>query len=258
MFLENVVIGSSYESHLYSLLNNYYHISNLSADSLFYDILEIGFFGVKNRNAALSHVKLALSFRGMRIPSTDVEKITIVEDIIKVSSRAGTKKYGFEKCFVFNGSNVSLENKIISPDHEMYKVIDYFKIKNTPRIMNEIPDFCRTKNSFVSRTHFYKSGRVLGAAYITDCISESYLSPTQLSDWQYSDTAAKFIIQNLLLEGGYPGRKIGEYKNGKTKYLKMELTHKERKLYPQFTIDYQDSEKVKLLKLTEREVLVWN
>ena len=252
MFVENLVIGSSYESYLYSFLKGYHHLSNGALGPLFYETARVGFFGEKNKKAALTHIKILLSIAGRSFDFLGLEKIKIEDSMLRVYSDYPTVKYSFGCCYIFDKQNVVHENEIVGKPEITYKVVDDFEVRNLPRSQKTIPAF---SEGFLKAVNFYTSDRVLGAKHITDCVAESVLSREQISSLEYSDTVAKFLIQNKLKSLGYLGRISGKRDNGKHKYLSPEVTHVNRYVHSLDHSTYRNTESVFFLNLSEHEIL---
>ena len=254
MFLEKVVIGNSIESHLYAFFNDCYHIANTNFSPLFFENLDFKLFGTTNCKEIWTRLNIISGFLGLNLNTESSVQIKIAGNIIKIIADNSLNKYSFNKCFIFDSVNVSVENAVQKVRKKLYRVIDDFEIKNLGKSVTNIPSFpCASE--VVNRVYFYTSDRIDGAKYITDCVVESFLTSEQLYDFDYSDTAIKFAVQRRLLDDGYRGRPIGYLKSGKPKHYKPELTHHMRQSRPLDRNMYSDSKNVKFLDLSAKEIL---
>lgn len=246
MFLDKVTVGSSVESATYALVNDTYFISTLKFGPLFYENLKFKFLPYNRKDHCWSRILLSLSLQGKLIQTDSNTNITVQDNLLKVSSDYKTSRFNFEKCFIFDTTNLSLENNIIHHRPPKFTVLDDFELSNLggkhrwldPKISND---------SLAAKIHFYTSDRVDGANYITDCVVESTLSQENLVDLDYSDSMVRFYVIRYLTFLGIHGNFMKLYKNGTPKYRKPKVTHKKRIVIKKEMNVYEDSQNIKFL-----------
>jgi hypothetical protein len=256
MLLGNVVIGHSMESVLFAYVNNYYHLQSSNFYPLFFEE-DKGFslFGTSNKKEIWTKIKIMLGFLSLNIDYPEVKQIRIQDNIIKAFDDNLLIDFEFEKCYIFNTMNISHENKIMKAAKEKYEVIDDFKVNRLGYSGELDPVF--TKDDFMSEVYFYNSMRIDGSKYITDIATKSTLTKEQLYNFDYSDTMMMFKLTKQLNDMGHRGieKKHVINKSGGHPVDKLILTHMKRYVNPIDTNKYQDSENVKFLSLSAKEIL---
>lgn len=123
----------------------------------------------------------------------------------------------------------------------------YFGDKNCHKLLNEKPvdtgkyicydwiafnrggkhdvDFIETEDDFVRAIWFYSSDRIDGNSPVKDACVVSYLTAEQLSDFEYSETMARFKTIHEMESRGMKGKFNGYGPNGKPKHYKFRTTH---------------------------------
>ena len=86
-------------------------------------------------------------------------------------------------------------------------------------------DYIKTQDDFVQEIWFYSSDRIDGNTLVKDARAVSYLTQQELSDFNYSETMARFKVVNEMEERGMKGKFNGYGPNGKPKYYKFRTTH---------------------------------
>ena len=185
MLLTDVVIGHSMESVLFAYVNNFYHIQSSRFYPLFFDESRgFSLFGTSNKKEIWTKLKIMLGFLSLSIDYPEVKQIRIQDNKIKVFDDNLLIDFDFERCYIFNMTNVTHENKIDKVKIEKYQVIDDFKVS---RFGHHGPlDPIHFKDNFVSDVYFYNSMRVDGNKNVTDIAVVSTLTKEQLYDFEYS------------------------------------------------------------------------
>ena len=238
MFLNEVVIGSSVQSMLYAFFTDRYHILNPSFLPLFYERLDMNIFGTKNTKEIWTRLKLMNSFLVKELGGVNLRQIRIEDKKIRMTYVRSVVEHEFDKCFVFNTENLLVENEIAHPAETEFKVVDDFEVNNLGKQALTV-EIINRRTPFINKVNFYTSGRIDGAKYVTDCVSESTLTKEQLGNVDYSDTIAKFIIQDVL----------------KKTYKNPIVSHRSRKAVPVERTVYKNSESVKFLNLSLEEIV---
>ena len=230
MLLSKVVIGSTIESAYYALMNDCYFIPTRQSPPLFY----------RENIQTWPKLNNMLGLLSKRIAFENVETIRIQENQLKITAQNTTYKYSFEKCFVFDTTDVQLENQVIKTKPKTFLVIDDFELSTLGEHRFEIPPVTG-QSGFAREIHFYSSDRVDGASYITDCVVESLLTEDQINDFDFSDTMARFVVERYLTSVGIYGTFMTYYKNGNPKYRKPKVKHVKRLTFPQDNNTYADT-----------------
>ena len=119
----------------------------------------------------------------------------------------------------------------------------YFGDKNCHKLLNEKPvdtgeyicydwiafnrggkhdiDFITTEDDFVRSIWFYSSDRIDGNSPVKDACVVSHLTTEQLSDFDYSETMARFKMLHEMESRGMKGKFNGYGPNGKPKHYKF-------------------------------------
>ena len=251
--MKSLVIGSCLESALYSFLTGAYYLSTLKFGPVFYDTVSLRFLGNERKDYTWSRIQLYMALMGKLMAYSKIHNIRIDGDRVKLSTSDGFFKYKFQKCEIFDPTGIELENNIKDLRPLKYLVYDDFELSNLGA-KHEWLQPKETQDSFARKIHYYVSSRVDGAKYVTDCVVESILTREQIHDFDYSDTMARFAVERHLSSIGVEGNFMKMYKNGTPKYRKPKVLHKERIVQERDQNHYEDSENVKFLNLTLKEI----
>lgn len=254
MLLERLVVGSCVNSALFSFLTDSYYLPTLKFGPLFYKSVPIKIFSTAREDYTWSRLLLLLSLSGRLLSYEEIQNIRLAERIVKISTRDGFFKYGFGKCAVFDPTSLDIENLPITASPEMYLVYDDFELSNLGG-KHTFLDSKNSKGPLAKNIHYYTSDRVDGANYVTDCVVESQLTKQQIHSFDYSDTMARFAVERHLQEIGIKGSFMNFYKNGAPKYRKPKVFHKKRIVIEKDTNSYQNSQSIKFLNMSWKEIL---
>ena len=254
MLLDRVVIGSTLESLVYAFLNECYFLPNTTYTPIFYKEVSPRILPTNRRDVSWSRLQLAMSLMGKLLNYSTLNSVKITEDILKISTSEGLHKYKFEHCEIFDTTNVHLENEIKDYNPVKYIVYDDFEISNLGG-KHPFLEPRKSEDSLAREIHFYSSDRVDGAEFVTDCVVESHLTHEEINDIEYSDSMTRFSVMRHLESIGILGNFMMNYKNGTPKYRKPKVIHKARVVIKSEQNTYHDSDRVKLLSLSMKEVL---
>ena len=254
MLLKNITVGSSLSSILYAYLNDNYFIPTLKFGPLFYKTISPKILASEHQDFTWSRLQTIMSLTGKLLNYEGLRNIRIRKNKIKISSQEGLFEYQFGLCNIFDPTNVELENNILQKVPHLFHVFDDFELSSLgakhrflePKVSNE---------KFAKEIHYYTSSRVDGANYVTDCVVESLLDEQQIKNIDYSDSMSRFAVIRHLTSIGVHGSFMNFYKNGTPKYRKPKVKHKKRIVVPKEMNKYQDSELVKFLDLSVKEVI---
>ena len=244
MLLDKVVIGSTSEAAYYALMNNCFFIPNRQFPPLFY----------KESTQTWPKLNLMLGLLSKLLSFEDVETIRLADDQVKITAQNEIYKYNFQQCFVFDPTNIQLDNEIEHLKPKTFIVLDDFELSTLGEHRFEIEPI-EAKPGFACQVHFYSSDRVDGASYITDCLVESELTQEQINSFDYSDTMVRFVIERHLTSVGVYGTFMEYYKSGKPQYRKPKVRHVKRLIYPKDNNLYKDTQYVKMINLSMEEIV---
>lgn len=256
MLLEKVVIGHSMESALFAYINGYYHVQSSNFYPLFFEESEgFSLFGTSSKKEIWTRLKVMLGFLSLNIDYPVVKNIRVQHDNIKVFEDNLLIDFEYEKCYIFDTLNVSHPNKIVRASEEEYQVIDDFKISRMGHSGDLSPVYLQQR--FLSQIHFYNSNRVDGSRYITDIATVSTLDRNQIHDVDYSDTMMMFALRKHLNDMGIKGieKRHLMNKDGTHPVDKFRLDHVQRFVTPIDRNTYQDTEKIKFVSPSAKEIL---
>lgn len=179
---------------------------------------------INNKNALVQWHKLyySLSNSGLNLLGTKAQNTRIKEEELSITTKdARVIKFDYDKVVVFDDENV-LGLPTPKKENENFIVLDWIIAKSCQM---HVHDYFKTEDAFVNEVYFYPSERIDGHhPNKKDLVSISYLNSSQLEDFEYSDTYAKFKVMNMMKEAGIGGRKCG----GNNQYaLKLEVTKRE-------------------------------
>ena len=216
---------------------------------------EVEIDGLRSDNALTlwSWCLYEISLRGHAPFGPSVSSVRVEDNKMTIVAKQGfSLKAEFEKCYIFEDDNVLVENEILENTEPFFRVFDWMSVRTGTTHSFE---FLNTKDNFIKNIYFYKSDRIDGNHNKKDLVAVSYLKESQLYDFDYSDTMARFKVQKIMKDNGIIGARSGLTSDGKQrKYnIRVEPTH--RHLVNINKKKYRDTENVKFLNLTERQVL---
>lgn len=128
----------------------------------------------------------------------------------------------FNHCYYFGDKNCHklLNEKTI--DRRTYICYDWIAFNRGGK--HDV-DFIKTKDDFVGTIWFYSSDRIDGNSPVKDACVVSRLTAEQLTDFDYSETMARFKMIHEMENRGMKGKFNGYGPNGKPKHYKFRTTH---------------------------------
>ena len=254
MLLGDLTIGSSVESLIYAFINDTYFLPTSAFGPIFYRKMKDPVILNDREDFTWSRMQLLLALTGKLLNYENINSIKVSDQQLKVSSEAGLFKYRFNTCNIFDPTGIQLDNQIREEVPTTYRVYDDFEISNLGGKHKYLqPKYSKT--DLAREINYYCSDRVDGASYVTDCVAESLLSKEQINDVDYSDSMVRFAVSHHLTSIGIHGTLMTVYKSGKPKYRKPKIVHKKRVVIEKENNIYNDSETVKFLKLSIKEIL---
>jgi len=185
-------------------------------------------------------IPLANKARSLRIEGDNHLKITTEESkVINVK---------FKKARVFDNTSI---RGLGAPKKEkdLFQVIDWIDVKSGAK---HDYDVILTADNFIKEVYFYPSVRIPGsvASNKKDLVAVSYLSKDQITDFEHSDTYAKFKITHLMKDAGIKGRS-----NGNNKFLSIKLEPSKREVNKFHLDEYEDNNTIFFDYRTEEQLL---
>ncbi len=196
-----------------------------------------------------------LSLSGL-LPLSDKAKTIRIEDesTLRVSTEYSRfVKFKFNELLVFHDNNI--EGIPTQKQETKYEVLDWMNVKSG---MMHPFDKIETDSDFVSHIYFYPSNRIDGNHDFKDLVSISYLSEAQLQDFNFSDTYARFKIEDLMREHGIKGKKNGRHSKNPSLSrhlaIKVEATKREFKVCTD--VKYiSSSDNIKIMNLDTKNLI---
>ena len=254
MLLDKIVLGSNIESLLYAFLNDCFFISTRKSPLLFYRGLSLSLFGKKSEIEVWPKLLFTHSLLGKNINSESFDRISIRDSEISISFGNHIKKYCFEKCFIFDPTNIDHECNLSSTKQDTYLVLDDFEVSRLGGMPKELPPF-ESYTDPIRKINFYTSDRILGAKYVTDCVVESLLTKQQINTFDYSDSMVRFVLKRYLTSIGINGKFMKINKNGSIKYRKPKITHVRRLVYMEDNNLYSDNDNIIFLNMSLEDII---
>lgn len=244
MLLGDLVIGNCVNSAAYAFNRSCYFLTTSEHIPAFYENMPFKILGSKRQDYTWSRLIMSMSLQGKLLSFGEVQSTKVTEEKITIVHNGTKNTYLFDRCYVFDTTDLVLENEIVKSAKDSYKVQDDFEISNLGSKHKYLEPKI-SKDKLASQIHYYTSDRVDGANYVTDCVVESNLSKKQLNDFDYSDSMVRFCVERHLNSIGVFGSFMNFYKNGNPKYRKPKVIHKTRLVIKKENNRYLDSEKIK-------------
>ena len=182
------------------------------------------------------------------IPNS-AQSLRVEDNTVKiVTSHSRVARFNFNKLKIFDASQVGHLSK--KSALRKYKILDWLWV-NTG--MAHDIDFIKDRDSFVKEIHFYEYTQRKGRPF-KNLVAVSYLSGKQLDEYYYSDTYAKFKVEEMMKSAGIKGRKNG-YRNGVAYHLNVKVTPERREIIPTDEYDLDLGKNVEFCGLSAEEIL---
>jgi hypothetical protein len=276
---ENLVIGSGLNAAAFSYLNGYPLIINKQELPFRFDYFDTDFdlssLNIINDKTILKgkenekvfgnyktevyrHLIFVLALAGLCPLSDKVGSIRLKDDsllnIVTDSSRM--IKIKFDQLFVFDDKNITgLPEPLESLNEKMFKVLDWIDVTCCTTHPYQ---YFETDDNFTREMFFYPTERMDGyQPDKKDLVSVSYLSESQLHDYEYSDTYAKFKILNIMKEAGIRGRRNGRDQKNKEKYkyYALKIEPQKREVIPLQKNLYEDTDNIEFMYESEEDII---
>ena len=116
-------------------------------------------------------------------------------------------------------------------------------------------DYIETEDSFVKQMWFYPSDRIDGATKVKDACLVSFLSQDDLTNFDYSETMARFKAVSEMESRGMKGVFNGYSPTGRPKYYKFRTSNIAREKRAQFDTPWEEEDNIKTPRVTEQTLL---
>ena len=276
---ENLVIGSGLNAAAFSYLNGFPLIINKQELPFRFDYFDTDFdlssLNIINDKTILKgkenekvfgnyktevyrHLIFVLALAGLCPLSDKVGSIRLKDDsllnIVTDSSRM--IKIKFDQLFVFDDRNITgLPEPLESLNEKMFKVLDWIDVTCCTTHPYQ---YFETDDNFTREMFFYPTERMDGyQPDKKDLVSVSYLSESQLHDYEYSDTYAKFKILNIMKEAGIRGSRNGRDPKNKEKYkyYALKIEPQRREVIPLQKNLYEDTDNIEFMYESEEDII---
>ena len=127
----------------------------------------------------------------------------------------------FSECWFYGDTGTSGFFEKTKFDSTTYLCYDYIAFNSGGK--HDI-DFIDTGDDFVSKIWFYSSDRIDGNTPIRDACAVSKLTESQLLDFDYSETMARFKTIDVMKKNGMRGKPNGYTKNGTPRHYDFRTT----------------------------------
>jgi len=241
---DKIVIGSSLEALMFAF-NNQLPVFFSEAERPFrFDFIE--------PSLDLSDLNLENTERTLKTIDGEIKvglpKEILWERLMFILSYFGRVPLsGLCKSMRYTGSTIVFSDEYSKLAEIKFNHCYYFGDKNCHKLLNEKPvdtgahmcydwvafnrggkhnvDFIETEDDFVGTIWFYSSDRIDGNSPVRDACAVSRLTTEQLSNFDYSETMARFKIIHEMESRGMKGKFNGYGPNGKPKHYKFRTTH---------------------------------
>ena len=163
-----------------------------------------------------------LSLKGDVINSKDVSKLRLNNNKITISNEySKIMELEFEKCHYYGDVGAEGFVKKVNVDERVYLCYDHIAFNSGGK--HEI-DFIHTGDDFISEIWFYSSDRIDGNTPVRDACAVSKLTESQLQDFDYSETMARFKVLKIMKDNGMRGKQNGYTKKGTPRHYDFRTT----------------------------------
>tara|TARA_R100000697_G_scaffold36898_1_gene48920 strand:+ start:2048 stop:2929 length:882 start_codon:yes stop_codon:yes gene_type:complete len=240
---DNVVVGSSFDAVLFAFIHNYPIIYSDHDIPFRFDYLDhnidLSALKIDNRPSVIKtsvddvvvglpkvllwERMLFLLSLDSKAPLSSLCKSLRRKDNKIICSNEYSKiaEIKFATCHYFYDQNAFnfVNEKTLASDK--YICYDWIAINRGGK--QEI-DLIETNDDFTKEMWFYPSDRIDGRTSVKDVCAVSILTEKQISDFNYSETMARFKLVHEMEKRGMKGPSNGYGPNGKLKHYKIRAT----------------------------------
>ena len=191
--------------------------------------------GKEKRHLRLwERIGFLLGVAGLMPVSSYAESIRIQDNQLRIATeRQRTTKINFNKLVIFDDEKVSGLTATTKQEKGKNRVIDWFNVRSG---CNHSVVHLVDADDFINKVIFYPTKRSENRK-LKDLYAESYLTDEQLTDFDYSETMARFKILKMMKTAGMRGSRNGrnplypERSSVPYKYYAVKMEPSERVVY---------------------------
>lgn len=116
-------------------------------------------------------------------------------------------------------------------------------------------DYIKTDDNFVNEVWFYPSDRIDGNTAVKDACVVSLMTESDILDFNYSETMARFKLTHEMEQRGMKGKFNGYGPNGKPKHYKFRTSSIARTKHQQANSIEPQSQHVEIPQFSEKDML---
>jgi len=162
-------------------------------------------------------------------------------------------EFKFNECIYFGDKKSTGFVSQKGLDEDSYVCYDYIAFNKGGK--HEI-DHIRTDDDFVSEIWFYSSDRIDGNTPVRDACAVSKLTGVQLTDFDFSETMARFKVVHEMEQRGMKGLFAGGYTTaGNPKHYKFRTTSINRETNKQRNEDEPQAANIKISESSDKDWL---
>ena len=158
----------------------------------------------------------------------------------------------YDRCFYFGDDNAN--GFVKQKDLAEKKFVCYDWVAFNSGGKHEI-DYIQTDDQFVKEIWFYPSDRIDGKTAVKDACAVSFLSESDMLDFNYSETMARFKLVHEMEQKGMKGKFNGYGPNGKPKHYKFRTSSIARTKYKRANSIEPQSKCIEISKAREEDLL---
>ena len=159
---------------------------------------------------------------------------------------------GFDTCYYFGDDNSRgfvNQKKLAEKEYICYDWVAF------NRGGKHDIDYIKTGDKFVKEVWFYPSDRIDGNSPVKDACAVSILTESQLLDFDYSETMARFKLVHEMESRGMKGLFNGYTKKGTPRYYKFRTTSTARTKHQQANKIEPQSKNIEIPTISEEDLL---
>jgi len=248
--IDKVVVGGCLSSLLYAFYNNASVIFTETTKPFMFDDVDLR--GIKHftpiNGVKIPQVKLwegimfNLGLNG-KLPTSDLARVIRLEkdNTLKITTEhSRMARIKFKELIVFDPAQISGLPVPIKKKEGRHAVIDWFNAKKGAKHTKNYLSF---DNDFLKEVWFYTGDRVPNPTY-RDCVVKSFLTRSQIDDFDYSETVARISLEQKFEDLGFVAT--------------SKLIHAGRDIYWNIEHTYPDMGNIKVISHSPEKILLDN
>jgi hypothetical protein len=246
---DKIVVGSSLKAVMFAFINELPIFFSVPQKPFFFNKLpvdlDLSFLSINNEKIKLNGIGAE---KEVGLPQEDLwNKLMFILSYVGKSPLADfcdSMRYNGETLVFSNFfskiAEVSFNTCYYFGDNNCYRLIDQKEIDKGNYLCydwiafnsggkHEI-DFIHTEDDFVKDIWFHPSERIDGRTKVKDACVVSCLTDSQLMDFDYSETMARFKMLHEMKERGMKGKQNGFNSAGNPRHYAFKTTHIRREI----------------------------